>query len=257
MPDIRHQDAHAGVALKAAFEGIDHWIFDLDNTLYPAECNLFRQIDARMASFIEARLGLGAPESRRLQKDYYVRYGTTLNGLMHEHDVPPEDFLSFVHDIDLSVVARNDRLAALIGDLPGRKFVFTNGTLAHAENVIDRLGLDGAFDDIVDIVASGYAPKPHGTAYRRFIDRVGALPEKSAMFEDIAINLQEPSFLGMRTVLVASEADWMADEPSDRRPARKSHVGELDYIHHVTDDLAAFLGGIAPAGAEEPEWRQT
>jgi len=218
---------------------IDAWIFDLDNTLYPAECNLFREIDARMTAYVRDRLGLAHDDARVLQKDYYVRYGTTMSGLMREHAVDPDDFMAFVHDIDLTVVAADERLAASIAALPGRKFVFTNGSVRHAENVLARIGLSTHFDEIFDIKAAKYTPKPHRETYERFLETHSIEPAAAAMFEDLAHNLEAAHALGMTTVLVCSAADWIAGEPAAKRPAR---VGEThDFVHHVTDDLAAFL----------------
>lgn len=227
MPDLAH---------------IDAWVFDLDNTLYPADCHLFRQIDARMAQFICERLELPTEEARRLQKDYYVRYGTTMAGLMREHAVRPDDFLDFVHDIDLAPVEPRPDLAAGVAALPGRKYVFTNGSARHAERVTEKLGLAGAFDGIFDIKAAGYTPKPHRETYERFIAAFTIAPARAAMFEDLAHNLETPAALGMTTVLLCSSAEWIADEPADKRPARPgdSHP----HVHHVTDDLADFLAQV-------------
>jgi putative hydrolase of the HAD superfamily len=221
---------------------VDAWAFDLDNTLYPADCNLFRQIDARMASFIEARLGVATARAREIQKRYYVQYGTTLSGLMREHGVAPREFLDYVHDIDLSVVAPNDGLARRIESLPGRKYIFTNGSTAHAERVTARLGLANLFDAIFDIAAADFIPKPHRETYERFIGKFSVTPARAVMFDDLAHNLEAPHALGMTTVLVSTTADWIADEPADKRPAapgdRHAHV------HHVTDDLTEFLGRV-------------
>jgi putative hydrolase of the HAD superfamily len=228
---------------------VEAWIFDLDNTLYPAECNLFRQIDARMAEFIRARLGVDDAQARRLQKSFYVRYGTTLAGLMREHHVRPEDFLGYVHDIDLSVVPENADLAALIAALPGRKFVFTNGSVAHAERVMARLGLLDRFDAIFDIAAAGYLPKPHAETYRRFADACLIDGRRAAMFDDIAHNLEAAHALGMTTVLVSSRAEWIADEPADKRPGRPGD--RHPHVHHVTDDLTGFLARARTAAQGE------
>jgi len=102
------------------FTHITDWVFDLDNTLYPAECQLFAQIDARMTEFVERKLNLPHIEARKIQKDFYVQYGTTLSGLMIEYDVAPEEFMDYVHDIDVSGVARCEKLIAQISALPGR-----------------------------------------------------------------------------------------------------------------------------------------
>lgn len=218
---------------------VEAWVFDLDNTLYPAECNLFAEIDARMAAFIRMRLGVDEREARRLQKAFYVRYGTTLSGLMREHAVKPEDFLSYVHDIDLSVVPANARLAETIAALPGRKFVFTNGSVAHAERVMARIGFLNSFDAIFDIAAAEFLPKPHADTYRRFMGACDINGERAAMFDDLAHNLHAAHGFGMTTVLVASAAPWIADEPQDKRPALPGD--RHDHVHHVTEDLTGFL----------------
>ncbi len=218
------------------FDQVSTWIFDLDNTLYPARCNLFAQIDVRMGQFIADFLGVDLVEARRIQKAYYVEYGTTLNGLMQVHGLNPDLFLEFVHDIDHSPVAADPRLAAALAALPGRRVVFTNGSLAHAERVMQRLGVAGHFDVVHDIVASDYAPKPRREAYQRFIARSGIDPARSAFFEDIARNLEVPFEMGMQTVLVRC--------PDDNHPEKfelRTGTGDEPYVGHVTTDLAGFL----------------
>lgn len=231
----------------ADFTHVESWVFDLDNTLYPADCNLFAQIDTRMTQFIESALGVPHSEARRLQKHFYVEYGTTLNGLMREYGVSPDEFLAFVHDIDHSPLAANPVLGQRIGALPGRRFVFTNGSAKHAEDVMERIGIADHFDDIFDIRAADFTPKPHRMTYERFLRTHGIDARAAAMFEDLAHNLEAAHALGMTTVLVSSEADWIADEPADKRPARASD--RHPHVHHVTDDLATFLGAIAVAPA--------
>lgn len=233
MADLRH---------------VENWVFDLDNTLYPAECRLFAQIDARMADFIRAALNVDEDEARRLQKHYYVKYGTTLAGLMAEHRTSPDDFLAYVHDIDHSVVPRNDPLRAAIEDLPGRRYVFTNGSVAHAEKTLSRIGLEDLFDDIFDIRAADWTPKPHRGTYEKFIAAMRVSPRQSAMFEDLAHNLEAAHDLGMTTVLVCQDAAWFADEPQEKRPAKPGDAHGA-HIHHVTDDLAGFLALVEKAAA--------
>ena len=240
----------ATAALSSAFERVNHWIFDLDNTLYPADCHLFHQIDSRMSQFIQTTLDMPPDEARRLQKAYYVQYGTTLSGLMIEHAIKPGDFLDFVHDIDVSGVPENDALARHISALPGPKYIFTNGSVAHAENVIGKIGLSGLFTDIFDIAAADYTPKPHDDAYHRFLRRTNVKPTEAAMFEDLAHNLTAPHELGMTTVLVCSDAQWMDDEPAEKRPARIGEDGgfdDVDHVHHVTHDITDFLGDVVTA----------
>ncbi|MEZ5893940.1 MAG: pyrimidine 5'-nucleotidase [Parvularculaceae bacterium] len=222
------------------FGHIDSWVFDLDNTLYAAECQLFAQIDARMTDFVRARLNLPHEEARRLQKAYYVEYGTTMSGLMTLHDVCPDEFLDYVHDIDVSVITPNGALSDALAALPGRKFIFTNGSVKHAENVAGALGVLHHFDEIFDIKAAGYAPKPKREPYEKFLSSHNIAPDRAIMFEDIAVNLEAPHALGMATVLVQSDAAWLADEPHEKRPARPGDAAP-PHVHYVTNDLAAFL----------------
>ncbi|NNE40662.1 MAG: pyrimidine 5'-nucleotidase [Marinicaulis sp.] len=218
---------------------LDVWIFDLDNTLYSADCDLFSQIDARMTNFIIERLSLDYPQARKMQKDFYVRYGTTMSGLMTEHDIEPDHFLDFVHDIDVSVVETNEALAAALSKLPGRKYIYTNGSVQHAENVTNALGITHHFDDVFDIKAAGYTPKPKRAPYETFIQKFSIDPARAVMCEDLAQNLETPHDLGMTTVLVCSDAAWLADEPEAKRPAQPGETG--DHIHYATDNLTQFL----------------
>ena len=125
-----------------SFADVTDWVFDLDNTLYPAACNLFHQIDARMTSFIEGLLSLPYADARKIQKDLYVEHGTTLAGLMKAYNVDPHDFMEHVHDIDLSAIGPHQGLREVMASLPGRRFVHTNGSQKHAENVLGALGLE-------------------------------------------------------------------------------------------------------------------
>ncbi len=232
-------------ALARHFAPTREWIFDLDNTLYPSTCNLFAEVDRRMGAFIARLLDVDLAKARRIQKDYYYRYGTTLAGLMQEHGLAPETFLDYVHDIDLSPVEAAPALARVIARLPGRKLIFTNGSRRHGERVAAKLGILDLFDDIFDIAASGYVPKPQPQAYAALLEAHGVAPDRAAMFEDLPHNLEAPHALGMRTVLVHSH---FQDHPAQRT------IGEGQalpaHIHHVTDDLARFLDQVAPASSE-------
>ncbi len=224
------------------FAHVDTWIFDLDNTLYPASCRLFDQIDVRMGEFVSRLLNIEYADAKRLQKDLFYRHGTTLRGLMVEHGVNPDGFLDYVHDIDHSPVAADRGLDDALHALPGRKLIFTNGTVAHAGKVLARLGITHHFGDIFDIVHSDFIPKPQLEPYRKFIDQTGIRPETSAMFEDIARNLEAPHDLGMTTVLVVS--------PDNHEAARLNTVtgdAAQQHVHHVTDNLASFLAQIVAA----------
>ena len=215
------------------------WIFDLDNTLYPAECNLFAQVDQRMGEFISDFLDLPFDEARKIQKAYYVGYGTTLAGLMAEHGLKPERFLDYVHDIDVSMVPPAPELGALIDGLPGEKYIFTNGSRQHAENVAGQLGILDRFDDVFDIGAAGYVPKPEAEAYDKFLKAHNVTAEVAAMFEDMPHNLQAPHDLGMVTVLVHSS---YYDHPVQHKI--REWTSPPAHVHHMTEDLKGFLDDV-------------
>jgi putative hydrolase of the HAD superfamily len=185
-----------------ALAHIDAWIFDLDNTLYPASTDLFGQIDVRMGAFIQRLLACDPVEAKRIQKAFFHSHGTTLSGLMAEHGVPPSEFLDYVHDIDLTVIAEDRRLVDGIARLPGRKLIFTNADAAYAERVLARLGLDASFEAIHDIHAMGYAPKPDPASYAAMCAQLGVAPESALFVEDMARNLRPAKALGMTTVWV-------------------------------------------------------
>jgi putative hydrolase of the HAD superfamily len=223
-------------ASRRWFDRTDVWIFDLDNTLYPAECNLFAQVDHRMGAFIAKYLGVPYVHARHLQKSYYRQFGTTLAGLMAVHKLDPAEFLAYVHDIDLSVVPAAPQLRAEIAALPGRRLIFTNGSRRHAERVAEKLGVLDLFEDICDIAACEYVPKPEAEAFQRMVRRHGIEPEGAAMFEDMPMNLAAPHNLGMTTVLVHSS---YLDHPVQE--AMKTWTELPDHIHHMTLDLTGFL----------------
>jgi putative hydrolase of the HAD superfamily len=218
------------------------WIFDLDNTLYPAECNLFAQVDHRMGEYIAKYLGVPYPYARHLQKSYYRQFGTTLSGLMQVHKMEPGPFLDYVHDIDISVVPASPELAVQIEKLPGRRLIFTNGSRRHAERVAGKLGVLHLFEDICDIAACEYVPKPTADAFDRMVRRHGVASTEAAMFEDMPHNLEVPHALGMTTVLVhSSYLDHPVQEAMKRWTELPAH------IHHMTEDLSGFLEAVAPA----------
>ncbi|MCC0015592.1 MAG: pyrimidine 5'-nucleotidase [Rhodobiaceae bacterium] len=219
---------------------IDTWVFDLDNTLYPPRSNLFAQIDQRMGAFIAELLDVAPQEAKRIQKDYYRVHGTTLHGLMVEHGVDPHAFLAFVHDIDHSPIEADPALGAILSELPGRKFVLTNGSVAHAGAVMDRLGIAGHFEDVFDIVAADFRPKPDRAPYEKFLAQYAIEPRRAAMFEDLPRNLAVPKDLGMATVLVVDHEDPRSGSRAEWEVAGADAV----HIDHVTGDLAAFLADI-------------
>ena len=226
---------------SASFSGVDTWVFDLDNTLYPPGLDLWRQIDLNMRSYIADYLGLSLDDAFALQKGYYRKYGTSLRGLMIEHGMDPDPFLANAHNIDLSELDPAPELGEALGALPGRKLVYTNGSRAHAEAILGKLGISDHFADVHDIVASEFHPKPQEPAYRHFLGLYGVEPTRAAMFEDLARNLEVPHALGMRTVLVVPRG--LAVSPADRE-AWEHDGRDAQHIQHVTDDLPAFLRAV-------------
>jgi putative hydrolase of the HAD superfamily len=222
------------------FAHIDTWVFDLDNTLYPHDVNLWQQIDARIRDFIADFLELSPQQAFRVQKDYYRRYGTSMRGLMIEHGLEPETFLDFVHAIDHSPLRPNPALGAAIANLKGRKLILTNGTRSHARAVLERLSIARYFDDVFDIVAAELEPKPLPQIYQRFLAVHQVDPGRAAMFEDLVRNLSVPHALGMTTVLVMPSATIPG-----RREAWELEGRDADDADHVTTDLVGFLQQIA------------
>lgn len=220
-------------------KNIDTFIFDLDNTLYPAACHLFKEIDAKMTQFVMDHIDLPYDQARKLQKDLYVSNGTTLSGLMERYGTEPKAFLDYVHDIDLSPLDQNHALRDAINMLDGRKLIFTNGSVDHARRVASKIGVWECFEGTFDIVAANYHPKPYRATYDKFLTDHDVDPTTAIMFEDMAENLRTAKDLGMQTVLVQTDSDWAADEPSHKRPAAKGFHPE--YVDHATDDLTAFL----------------
>ncbi len=221
------------------FEKTQAWIFDLDNTLYPAECNLFAQVDQRMGEFISDFLDLPFDEARKIQKSYYAGYGTTLSGLMAEHGLKPELFLDYVHDIDVSMVPPAPELGDAIDRLPGEKYIFTNGSRQHAENVAGQLGILDRFNDVFDIGAAGFVPKPEAEAYDKFLQAHKVTAREAAMFEDMPHNLEAPHDLGMVTVLVHSS---FYDHPIQHQI--KEWKSPPEHVHHMTEDIKGFLDAV-------------
>ena len=210
---------------------IRNWIFDLDNTLYPASADLFALIDVKMAAYVSDLLGVDLPEARRIQKAYFLGHGTTLAGLMAEHEIDPHHYLDFVHDIEMDVLEKNLPLAAAIAKLPGRKIVFTNGDGPYARRVLDRPGLGASFEAVHDIHAMDLMPKPAPSAYAGLCAAFGIDPRESLFVDDMARNLAPAKAIGMTTVWVDNGSEQAAD--SDR-----------SFIDHVTHDLTHWLHDI-------------
>jgi putative hydrolase of the HAD superfamily len=221
-----------------ALAHVDSWIFDLDNSLYPASCDLFGLIDIRMGEFIQRLLGCDPIEARRVQKHFFREHGTTLAGLMKTHGVDPHAFLDFVHDIDLARLSADPAAVAALDLLPGRKFVFTNGDEAYARRVLERLGMANAFDGLHDIHAMDYVPKPDPRAYEKMCERHAIEPERALFVEDMARNLAPAKALGMTTVWIDNGSDQASDD------------GDRDFIDYRITDIGQWLGEITGVRVE-------
>jgi putative hydrolase of the HAD superfamily len=211
----------------AQLTDIDTWVFDLDNTLYPPTMALFPQVNARMTEWVMQALGVSQAKADHLRHTYYEEHGTTLAGLMQNHDIDPDPYLEAVHDIDFSVLSPAPDLARAIAALPGRKIIYTNGTAPYAEAVAAARGLSGLFDAIYGVEHARYHPKPSAAAFETVFAIENLSPTRAAMFEDEARNLAVPHTMGLTTIHVAPD------------PAPATH------IHHHTSDLTQFLSRLA------------
>ena len=208
---------------KQHFSHVTTWVFDLDNTLYPPQYRLFDQIEVRMTAWVMQALGVGRTEADRLRQHYWDSYGTTLAGLMREHDIDPAPYLTDVHDIDFTYLPADPELASALRALPGRRIVYTNACEPYAHRVLEARGLSGLFDAVYGVEHAGFRPKPERAAFETIFAIDGLNPTTAAMFEDDPRNLAAPHEMGMRTVHVAP------------KPLQSLH------IQHHTHDLAAFL----------------
>lgn len=213
----------------ADFQHVDTWVFDLDHTLYPASMALFDQINIRMSAFVMRALNVDAQEADCIRHTYWRAHGTTLAGLMAQHNIPPYPYLDEVHEIDFSILKPDPILADRITRLRGRRIVYTNGTADYARNVLHHRGLSGLFDAIYGVEDANYRPKPDPDAFAMIFGKDGLSPTRAAMFEDDPRNLAVPHELGLRTILIDEE---------------RSHEGPSAHIHHQTHDLSWFLGHI-------------
>jgi len=218
---------------------IQNWIFDLDNTLYRADAEFFSQIDLKITKYISRYLALQPDKARLVQKEFLAEYGTSLSGMMAVHGMDPAEFLDYVHDVDLHMLDPDPQLREYIKALPGRKFIFTNGSKGHARNVAGHLNLFDLFDGHFGIEDVDYIPKPKRSPYIKFCDVFNINPETAIFFEDNVRNLEVPKHMGMRTVLVTSDEDW-GHEPEITRPA--GSTTKADWVDYTTNDLTGWLG---------------
>lgn len=220
---------------------VTNWIFDLDNTLYRGDAAFFSQIDKKITAYISRYLALQPQAARHLQKEYLAEYGTSLSGMMAVHGMDPAEFLDYVHDVELDMLKPDPDLRAHIAALPGRKFIYTNGSKGHARNVASHLNLFDLFDGSFGVEDANYQPKPKRPGYDIFNDVYDIDPTKAVFFEDSVRNLEVPKTMGMVTVLVTTDADF-SDEPEITRPA--GSTTRADWVDFVTHDITAFLGDM-------------
>jgi len=210
---------------RADLTYVDTWLFDLDNTLYPAESGFMSQIEARMTAFVEKVTGLPKAEAYALQKKYLAQHGLTLRGLMAEHGVDPAEFHALFHDLSLESLAHDPELLTALLRLPGRRLIFTNADDVHAQRVLDHLGLTAVFEEVFHIGSFDYTPKPDPAPFARMVEAHGVAPAATAFFEDSERNLAPAAALGMTTVLVGPHAA----------------VSTAPFVNHRTAKLAPFL----------------
>ena len=205
---------------------IDCWIFDLDNTLYPASTDLFAQVCEKMTSYIANTLNVDKAKADKMRYEYWQKYGTSLAGLMKNFKIDPDHFLKVVHDIDFSVLSKDFKLLNALDKLPGRKIVYTNGTVPYAREVLKYRGLAGVFDEIYGVENANYIPKPFPEAYELIFDKAKIIYNRSAMFEDEIRNLKVPFDLGIKTILIC-------DTPTKEK-----------YVDYSVENLPDFLRQI-------------
>jgi putative hydrolase of the HAD superfamily len=211
---------------------IRYWIFDLDNTLYSGQTQVFSEVDKKMSAFISEKMNVNLVKAKEIQKKYFYEYGTTLSGLMKQDGIDPHDFLEFVHDIDISWLPKDLKLREELIKIKEKKIIFTNGSHAHVENVTKQLGIDGLFDGAFDIVDANFTPKPHLEPYKKLIQKFDINPNQSILIEDIAHNLEQAKNLGMKTCWLENEESF-AKKDSDK-----------PYIDYKIKNLPSFLQEI-------------
>ena len=212
------------------------WVFDLDNTLYPAESTLYDAVGDKMTAYVARVTGLDFAPAEKERERLFLKYGATVVGLVTEYNVDAADFLFDVHDVDLTVVPPDLELNAMIAALPGRKLVFTNGGADYARRMMVQLGMENHFDTIVDIEAVGLVPKPERDSYTRLIELTKIDPNRAVLIEDTLRNLEPAADLGFETVLIGP----VHPEP---RPA---------YVHHCAHDLKSYLRTVLSVDQPAP-----
>ena len=219
-----------------SLQKIKYWLFDLDNTLYSGKTKVFEQVDKKMSQFISQKLKVDLKEAKKIQKNYFYEYNTTLNGMIKNHKIDADEFLNFVHDINVDFLKKDLQLAGELKKLNGKKIIFTNGSRKHAINITQRIGVEQYFDDIFDIVDSEFIPKPSPEPYKKLVKKHNIDPNLCVFIEDIARNLKPAHELGMKTVWIKNKEPWAAK------------YSNAEFINYRTDNLANFLKEINEHG---------
>jgi putative hydrolase of the HAD superfamily len=215
-----------------SFRSIKYWIFDLDNTLYSGKTKVFEQVDKKMSKYISNKLNISVEEAKKIQKNYFYEYNTTLNGMIKNHKIDPGEFLDFVHDINIDFLQKDPALGKEIEKLEGKKIIFTNGSRKHAINVTKQIGIDQLFDDIFDIVEAEFIPKPSLEPYKKLVKKHKIDPKLCVLVEDIARNLKPAYEMGMKTVWIENDEPWA------------SKFSDSNFVNYKTNNLSEFLKKI-------------
>ena len=211
---------------------IKFWIFDLDNTLYSGKTRVFEQVNKKISKFISEKLNVKIEDAKKIQKSYFYEYNTTLNGMIKNHKIDANEFLEFVHNVNIDFLKEDPKLKKELKQLEGKKFIFTNGSKKHALNVTKRIGIDQSFDGIFDIVDSDFIPKPAIEPYKKLVEKHKIDPKLCGFVEDIARNLKPAYEMGMKTIWIENDEPW----------ARK--YSDSDFINFKTNNLSEFLKKI-------------
>ena len=216
-----------------------NWIFDLDNTIYDINLGLFKKISNRITDFIMSKYSLDIDQAKKIQKEYYLKYGLTLRGLIVEKKLEPEEFLDYVHDVEHPELEKNDQLISKIRILEGKKIIFTNATSKHAKKILKILELEDDFDQIIDIKDLEYIPKPDKRSYEKLLECLNLNKEnldKTIFFEDTVKNLIPAKELGITTV-------WMKNSINE-----KDFIKNCNFIDYSFNNLNEFLDTIKMRG---------
>ena len=221
------------------FKNMKYLLLDLDGVCYGKHNNyslekVFGQVSNRMTKFISEKLKINEKKAKELQTNYFYKYNTSLNGLMIHHGIPPQEFLKYVHNIDLSFMKKDTVMRNELIQLDMEKFIFTNGSAEHAENILTHLGVYDLFgrEKVFDIEDAEYVPKPEAKTFDLMTKKFGINPKETIYIEDIAKNLSIGHKRGCSTV-------WLIND---------EHFGKMDsdkeYISHKIENLSLFLKEI-------------